>query len=68
MGSTKGNLSKGITASFTKNSPSGRVHEKFCSESFFPIIAFEATLTNDFPIALEMKGTVLDALGLTSII
>ena len=33
-----------------------------------PIMAFEATFTKDLPIAFEINGTVLEALGLTSII
>ncbi len=68
IGSTNGNLSKGMTASFTKNNPLGRLLLNFCACNDFPIIALEATLTRELPIAFEIKGTVLEALGLTSII
>ena len=35
--------------------------------SFFPVITIDAILANGIPVALETKGTVLLALGLTSI-
>ena len=68
IGSTSGNLSNGITASLTKNKPSGNLLLNFWSFKDLPIIAFEATFTKEFPIAFEIKGTVLEALGFTSII
>ena len=68
IGSTWGNLSNGITASFTKERSFGSFEENFCCIKVLPIIALEATFAREWPIALEIKGTVLDARGLTSII
>ena len=55
-----------MTASLTKNISFGSRFENFCSDNEAPTIAFAATLTSEFPIHFEMKGTVLEALGFTS--
>ena len=40
---------------------------KFCSLSDVPAITLAAILAKGTPVALETKGTVLEALGFTSI-
>ena len=67
MGSTLRNLSNGRTASLTKNL-FGKTGSKSCSSRLTPNIDFMAAFTRDDPIALDINGTVLDALGLTSMI
>ena len=64
--STFGNLLNGNTASFTAYIFLF-LFIKLKFDSFFPVIITEAILAKGMPVAFETKGTVLLALGLTSI-
>ena len=67
IGSTPGNLLKGKTASFTCIF-SGIISSTIpCSSKERPAIHLEAILAKEYPMHLETNGTVLEALGFTSI-
>ena len=64
--SLSGNLLKGNTASLTANILLV-LYFNLNFESFSPVIILDAILANGSPFALDTKGTVLLALGFTSI-
>ena len=67
IGSTPGNLLKGKTASFTCIFLGIISLAIPCSARERPAIHLAAIFANEYPIHLETNGTVLDALGFTSI-
>ena len=66
MGSASGNLTNGNTASLTEKYGGIRSTVRCCWPKVLPVMTRAATLAKGMPVALETKGTVRDARGLTS--
>ena len=65
-GSSPGNLRNGKTGALMKKSTGSRSGGSFSSASVRPAASSAAKCAIGTPIALETKGTVRDARGLTS--
>ena len=66
IGSLSGNLLNGKTGPLTAKNSCDDSDLTLCSLSDIPIIVFAAIFASCLPVALDTKGTVLAALGLTS--